>query len=146
MIKYLVDRPPTQSLVPAHGIEKPLDVRDSIRATRRNLEAVLFYAATQFAMWLAKPSLDDSTRDMEAEEGGNATDGTPDKERRGSRKSAMMSERLRRGMTGEMAADLQALLARAKPLVAKTQATFDGKAVDLTQVLAMFVQERIVLV
>jgi len=54
-------------------------------------------------------------------------------------------ERLRRGMTGEMAADLLSLLNRAKPILAKigTMARTQDGDVDLTQVLSRFVSERI---
>ena len=70
----------------------------------------------------------------------------PDKERRAAlRKSMTLADRIRRGMSGEMAADLQTLIARAKPVVAKSQVTLEGKSVDLTQVLSLFVQERIMM-
>ena len=54
-----------------------------------------------------------------------------------------MAERLRRGMRGEMAADLLALLGRARPVVAKSAGVLGTGDVDVTQVLAHFVQERI---
>ena len=54
-----------------------------------------------------------------------------------------MAERLRRGMKGEMAADLQSLLNKAKPVIAKSATVLGTKDVDLTQALLYFVQERI---
>ena len=48
-------------------------------------------------------------------------------------------------MKGEMAADLQALLSKARPVVAKSATVLGEKDVDLTQVLLYFVQERIAL-
>ena len=143
VLKYLVDRPPLQSVTPAKGAEKPLDVRDSVVATRRNFEAVLFYAVTQLAMWLAKPEFDLNGSDIEMEEK-VAKEMQSEKDRRATRRQSLtMAERLRRGVTGEMAADLQTLLARAKPVIAKSQAVLGDKAVDLTQVMAQFVIERI---
>ena len=61
------------------------------------------------------------------------------------RQSVTLADRIRRGMSGEMAADLQALIVRAKPVVAKSQATLENKPVDLTQVLSLFVQERVMM-
>ena len=143
VLKHLVDRPAMQSVAPPKGSEKALDVRDSVVATRRNLEAVLFYAVTQLAMWLAKPEFDMNGNDVEMEEKA-VMDIQSEKDRRAARRQSMtMAERLRRGMTGEMAADLQTLLSRAKPVVAKSQTILDNKAVDLTQVLSQFVTERI---
>lgn len=145
VLKYLVDRPPMQSVAPAKGDEKPLDVRDSAIATRRNLEAVLFYSVTQLAMWLAKPEFDVNGNDIDSEDKAAKDMQVAEQDRRGPRRSMTLAERLRRGMTGEMAADLQALLTRAKPVVSKSQTILDNKAVDLTQILAQFVQERIML-
>ncbi|GJE87499.1 nucleoporin subcomplex protein binding to Pom34-domain-containing protein [Phanerochaete sordida] len=139
VLKYLVDRPALQSVAPAPGKAgaKALDVRDSVLAARRTLEAALFYGATQLALWLAKPEFDVTGHEPDAEPG--EADGAA------LRKSVTLTERIRRGMSGEMAADLQALVVRAKPVVAKSQTTLDGKAVDITQVLAVFVQERIMM-
>lgn len=47
-------------------------------------------------------------------------------------------------MTGEMTADLQALLTRAKPVLAKCDAGMDKAEGDLTVVLSRFLTERIV--
>ena len=44
---------------------------------------------------------------------------------------------------GEMAAYLQSLLNKAKPVIAKSAGVLGEKEVDLTQVLSFFVQERI---
>lgn len=144
VLKHLIDRPAMQSISPAKADEKALDVRDSVIATRRNLEAVLFYTVTQLAMWLAKPEFDINGNDMETDEKVVKEIQSPEKDRRVTRRQSLnLTERLRRGMTGEMAADLQALLVRAKPVVSKSQATLDNKAVDLTEVLSQFVHERI---
>ncbi|EKM59899.1 uncharacterized protein PHACADRAFT_138237 [Phanerochaete carnosa HHB-10118-sp] len=145
VLKYLVDRPAMQSVTPAKGSEKALDVRDSMLATRRTLEAALFYGATQLALWLAKPEFDVTGHEMDAEPS-EIDVAVPDKERRVAlRKSMTLTERIRRGMSGEMAADLQALITRAKPIVGKSQATLENKSVDITQVLSVFVQERIMM-
>ena len=123
--------------------EKPLDVRESVAVTRRNLEAVVFYGVTQLAMWLSKPEFDSNTRDMDIEEP-NQEAQTPDKERRAApRRPVGMANRLRRGMTGEMAVDFQSLLNKAKPVMQKSTAALERKSVDLTSILANFVNERI---
>lgn len=146
VLKYLIDRPATQAITPMKGSEKALDVRDCVLASRRNLEAVLFYAATQLALWLAKPEFDVTGHEIEMDEKAQMDLHATEKERRSTRRQSMtLAERLRRGMTGEMAADMQALLTKAKPIVAKSQTTLDNKAVDLTQVLSQFVQERVVI-
>ncbi|KAI0658630.1 hypothetical protein C8Q70DRAFT_993204 [Cubamyces menziesii] len=160
ILRLLVDRPPTQALTPATSSEKALDVRDTVAAARRALEAALLYAVTQLAMWLSKPEFDTPQPEAEADtdmlvEGGPGGGGSGDasaavvaaaslKERRAARKATMtLAERLRRGMTGEMAADLQALLGKAKPVIAKSMTVLGEKDVDLTQALSYFVQERI---
>ncbi|KAI0774700.1 hypothetical protein BD413DRAFT_611715 [Trametes elegans] len=154
LLRLLVDRPPTQALTAATASEKALDVRDTVAAARRTLEAALLYAVTQLALWLSKPEFDGPAGDADADEmlvedapgagGGASVNADALKERRAARKASMtLAERLRRGMTGEMAADLHGLLAKARPVIAKSAAVLGEKDVDLTQVLAYFVQERI---
>lgn len=138
-----------QTIAPAKGTEKALDVRDSVSAARRALEACLFYAVTQLAAWLAKPEFDLAAPDADMEDSASSgrppSDARGEKERRTRRQSMTLAERFRRGMTGEMAADLQALLTRAKPVVVKSGAVLENKAVDLTQVLSQFVHDRIMM-
>ncbi|KAH9942601.1 nucleoporin subcomplex protein binding to Pom34-domain-containing protein [Amylocystis lapponica] len=146
ILRHLTERPPTQALTRTSGSEKILDVRDSARVTRRNLEAALLYAITQLAMWLSKPEFDASSNERENDD--MVTDNhspEPLKERRVARRrtSMTLAERLRRGMTGEMAADLQSLLGKARPVIAKSDTVLGSNDVDLTQVLSHFVSERI---
>ena len=109
---------------------------------------MLTYAVTQLAMWLLKPDFDSSTESMTVD--GIAEDEKMDgKEHRShARPSASLAERVRRGMTGEIAADLQALITKAKPIIEKSESTLDpngkGKCVNLTDVLGRFLQERII--
>lgn len=140
VLRRLVDRPAGQSLTIIRSPEKPLDVQETVATLRRNFEVVAFYAVTQLAMWLSKPEFDSSSPEMDVEE---KLDGSEKDRRIGRRQSLTMAERLRRGMTGDMAVDLQSLLTRAKPLIAKTATIVGEKEVDLTAVLARFVQERI---
>ena len=144
VLRRLVDRPAGQSLtVLSRSPDKPLDVQESVTTIRRNFETASFYAVTQLALWLAKPGLESSVVETEPEE--KSTE-VPEKERRGgSRASLSIAERLRRGMSGEMAVDLQNMLTRAKPLIAKTAPIVGEKEIDITAVLSRFVQERIVL-
>ena len=59
-----------------------------------------------------------------------------------SRPTMTMAERLRRGMTGEMASDLQSLLTKSKPIIIASD-TIIKPSVDLTQVLLNFLHDRI---
>ena len=119
----------------------PLAVSQATLTARRTLEALLVYAVTQLAMWLSKPDFDPAATEAEAEE-----HHTAQLDANKGRAPRALAERLRRGMTGEMTADLQALLTRAKPVLAKSEEVL-GKSEggkDLTQVLSRFLTERIV--
>lgn len=124
--------------------EKTLDVQESVVAIRWNLEATLLYAATQLAMWLSKPGFDHNSNEMDTDDPLNEASESMRDRRTARRQSSMtLAERLRRGMTGEMAADLQSLLSKAGPIIAKSGTVLGSGDVDLTQVLSHFVQERI---
>lgn len=157
VLRDLVNRPSGQSIlpmtaVPTRSSEPGLDVRQGVLTSRRNLETMLTYAVTQLAMWLLKPDFESSTipgsESMTID--GIAEDEKMDgKEHRShARPSASLAERVRRGMTGEIAADLQALITKAKPIIEKSESTLDpsgkGKNVNLTDVLGRFLQERII--
>lgn len=124
--------------------EMPPDVRESVTVTRRNLEAVLFYSVTQLAMWLSKPEFDGTSHEVDPEDSIGEIQ-VSEKERRVARRSVTLAERLRRGMTGEMAMDLQSLLNKAKPVIAKSDALLGKKTVDVTSVLSNFLSERVLL-
>ncbi|KAJ6601217.1 nucleoporin subcomplex protein binding to Pom34-domain-containing protein [Mycena vulgaris] len=143
VLRDLVNRPAGQSLADVGSLPGtyPLDVRQGVSTARRNLEALLIYAVTQLAMWLSKPDFDvNSSHDMDTED-------QPDvgrEERRAPRTSLSLADRLRRGVTGEMASDLQSLLNKAKPIIAKSDAVLGSPGVDLTQVLSNFLHDRII--
>ncbi|KAJ7194771.1 nucleoporin subcomplex protein binding to Pom34-domain-containing protein [Mycena pura] len=147
VLRDLVNRPVGQSLAdvgPLPGTN-PLDVREGVSTARRNLEALLIYAVTQLAMSLSKPdveNINNSGNDMDMDEHVQPDAGR--EERRAPRASLSLADRLRRGVTGEMAADLQALLNKAKPVIAKSDAVLESPGVDLTGVLSNFLQERII--
>ncbi|KIJ69754.1 hypothetical protein HYDPIDRAFT_120759 [Hydnomerulius pinastri MD-312] len=148
VLRNLVNRPAGQAIAPSASVKDvPLDVRQATITARRNLEALLVYSVTQLAMWLSKPDFDPAAVDMETEEHNTqALDTRESTKGRGPRASLTLAERLRRGMTGEMAADLQALLTRSKPVLAKSDDVL-GKTEgggDLTQVLSRFLNERVV--
>ena len=95
-------------------------------------------------MWLSKPDFDPTTTEAEAEEHGHSHNAQLDASK--GRAPRALAERLRRGMTGEMTADLQALLTRARPVLTKSEEVL-GKSEgskDLTLVLSQFLAERIV--
>ncbi|THV06572.1 hypothetical protein K435DRAFT_743696 [Dendrothele bispora CBS 962.96] len=147
MLRNLINLPAGQSIatLPVAAVKGgDIDVRQGVATTRRNLENVLVYAVTQLAMWLSKPEFDVPSNDMETEE---LTDTHKEstKDRRAPRSSLVLGDRIRRGMTGEMAADLQSLLNKAKPIIAKSNTVLGKEQIDLTAVLSTFLQERIIL-
>ena len=143
VLRHLVDRPPTQAITPgSSNTESVLDVRETAETIRSTLEAALLYAVTELAMWLAKPEFDGTAKD--SEDDGMAPGESEERERKSKRQSITMAERLRRGMTGEMASDVQALLSRARLVIIKSDTVIGKKGVDLSAVLSRFVQEKIV--
>ncbi|KAJ7762365.1 nucleoporin subcomplex protein binding to Pom34-domain-containing protein [Mycena maculata] len=143
VLRDLVNRPAAQSLAEVGSLPGTysLDVRQGVSTARRNLEALLIYAVTQLAMWLSKPDFDvNSSSEMDTEEQPE----TGREERRAPRTSLSLADRLRRGVTGEMAADLQSLLNKSKPVIAKSDAILGAPGIDLTQVLSNFLHDRII--
>lgn len=157
ILRLLIDRPPGQAITPmaakaTTGYEKPLDVREAVSATKQTLETVLTYALTQMAMWLSKPEFDAKSggfggADMDTDEPPQEQKGLESlsgKERRGQRRATVsMADRLRRGMTGEMATDLQTLLEKTKPVIEKGQKLVGGDDVDIMDILSHFLKEHI---
>lgn len=94
-------------------------------------------------MWVSKPEFD-AGGDIEVDEPveSHSLRGDTAKERERRRTSVTIGERFRRGMTGEMNADLQGLLQKAKPVLQKCQSMGSGGA-DLTPVLLNFLHDRI---
>ncbi|KAF8338481.1 hypothetical protein F5887DRAFT_1238173 [Amanita rubescens] len=116
VLRDLVNRPAGQSILPMEGV----------LTARRNLETVLTYAVTQLAMWLLKPDFESST--MHGSESMTVDGGADDEKMDGKEhrsharpSSTSLAERVRRGMTGEIAADLQALITKAKPIIEKSE-------------------------
>lgn len=157
----------------------PDGVKRGILLARRNIEEILLYAVTQLAMWVSKADFDGATTLAGETEMDDSTDGhghpsrlgveassrerEKEKERRqgggrsgnsgggsGSGSGGMtLAERLRRGMTSEVSADLQALLSKARAAFADSEkTTVDGEKVvkgstDLLSVLLAFLGERV---
>lgn len=156
ILRLLTDRHPGQTITPAAakittGYEKPLDVREAVSATKQTLETALMYAVTQMVMWLSKPEFDIKSggvgsADMDTDEPVPEQKGLESmsgKERRGQRRATVsMADRLRRGMTGEMATDLQTLLEKTKPVMEKAQRLVEDDA-DIIDVLLHFLKEHI---
>lgn len=152
ILRDFTNRPAGQALTPTTPTQNsPLDVRQGVITARRNLESVLVYAVTQLAMWLSKPEFEPIGQDAGDSEDPQAMDmqRSEGKDRRAVVGSAprsssiSLAERLRRGMTGEMASDLQSLLNKAKPIVAKCSTVIGKDSVDVTSILATFLQDRI---
>ncbi|KAI0048058.1 hypothetical protein FA95DRAFT_1133922 [Auriscalpium vulgare] len=148
VLNHLVTRPGGQALTPAS--ERPLDVREAVITLRRNLEAVLFYGVTQLGIWVAKPELLDGTGpgtsgDAEMDEAPEVS--VPPRDRRGMRReSVALTERMRRGMTGEMGGELKSMIERARGTLEKSGKVAGGKQgnVDVTKVLLNFLTETVI--
>ncbi|KAE9409247.1 hypothetical protein BT96DRAFT_848617 [Gymnopus androsaceus JB14] len=148
MLRNLTNMPSGQSLVQADvassGKLGALNVRQGVATARRNLEEILVYMVTQLAMWLSKPEFEVPSAETEGEDQTMADPQKAEpKERRGPRMS--LGTRLRRGMTGEMAADVQTLLNKAKPVIVKTDSILGKGQIDISTVLSTFLQNHIIL-
>lgn len=106
----------------------------------------MVYAVTQLVMWLSKPEFETPAVEEDDNQSTMAIDPQrPEASRKHTRASSIsLGERLRRGMTGEMAADLQSLLNKTKPVIVKSNTVLGREVVDLTQVLCNLLHERIV--
>ncbi|EJD01706.1 uncharacterized protein FOMMEDRAFT_111741 [Fomitiporia mediterranea MF3/22] len=145
------------NVLPASSVQAPkVPQYGDIRIYRQALETVLVYASTQLVMWLSKHD-GEQTGEMELDESQQPSEGhgyglkadvstTKDRERerRLRRKSLTLADRLRRGMTGEMTMDLQALVAKAKDAIAaSSEILATPEPGDLLQVLATFLEDRV---
>ncbi|KIL58978.1 hypothetical protein M378DRAFT_85691 [Amanita muscaria Koide BX008] len=157
VLRDLVNRPAGQSILPVGALptrttDPGLDVEKGVYTARRNLETALTYAVTQLAMWLRKPDFEPSTI---SGGGGEGMDGVAEDERmdgkdlhRSHSRTTSLAERVRRGMTGEIATDLQTLITKAKPILEKADVMSnvqEGRSVDLMDVLSKFLQERVMI-
>ena len=171
ILKNLVQRPPGQSITDRGALpgsySTVLGVKEGATIARRNLEEILVYSVTQLAMWLCKPDTDSNVlggqMDGEDFEGqtsmlqgpgsGVAMDvssrheGVGVKELKRSvalpRGGVSLTERMRRGMAGEIVGDLHALLMRSKGVIAASGQVIGKPSVDLTQILLNFLHERV---
>jgi hypothetical protein len=112
----------------------------------------MVYSVTQLAMWLCSPESDAlggggaPGGDMDVEEGQQLSesqrggDAVAPRDRKVSRASATLAERLRRGMASEMADDLESLLKRGKAVLQGAGA--DSKQ-DLAQILLNFFKDHL---
>src|SRR6266478_271394 len=155
-LSHLISRPAGQALTmasPTRPSERPLDVSAALLATRRTIEAVLFYATTQLGAWVMTPELLDSGAGTEPDTADDAAADlaliTHGEQRRSSsrRESTVMTERMRRGLTGEISSELKAVLEKARNLFARRQPTTAGEnqsTADITNVLLGFLNQRVI--
>ncbi|KAG1896455.1 uncharacterized protein F5891DRAFT_1053940 [Suillus fuscotomentosus] len=137
VLRHLVDRPAGQAIAPPASLkDTPLDVQEGMLTARKTVEALLVYAATQLAMWLSKPEFDAAEMDSE-----DHIPQTMDMRESSKRPSRALTDRIRRGMPGEMATDLEKLLKQAKPILQKSVDDNRNVKGDLTQVLLRFMSE-----
>lgn len=146
ILRNLVQRPPGQSITDPAALSgsytTALAVKEGVIIARRNLEELLLYAATQLAMWLSKPDFESEQVDGDADEHVMDTSRLENaKERRAPRSS--LANRMRRGMTGEMTADLQVLLGKSKPIITASDTIIGKSSVNITQILLNFLHERL---
>lgn len=150
LLRDLVNLPASQSIIASKTLldtkyGRTLDVREGVSTARRNLEGILVYAVTQLAMWLSRPEYDgQASNDMDTDIANDVQPRIDISMDRRPRNPQPLTDRLRRGMTGEMGADLQSLLKKAKLIIAKTNDFVDRDTLDLTQVLSTFLQDRII--
>ncbi|KAH8832742.1 hypothetical protein DL96DRAFT_1583183 [Flagelloscypha sp. PMI_526] len=150
MLRDLSDRQPSQSLLPVSASPSfdPLSAQDGLRTAQACLEAVLLYSVTQLVMSLTRPeapntalkdlTTDENTDDMVLENTSLSTSTIV--ERRKPRTS--LADRIRRGMPGEVTAEVQALLAKAVPVLKKCNQLRGGQSKDIAEILKRFLSER----
>jgi nuclear pore complex protein Nup188 len=151
ILRNLVHRPPNQSITDPAGLSRsyttPLGVKQGVIVARRNLEGILLYSVTQLAMWLSKPDFDRTHLDADPDDPQTMDILRADslvavKDRR-PRSSITMAERLRRGMAGEMAGDLQSLLMKSKAIMQSSDGVIGKPSIDITQILLNFLHDCI---
>jgi nuclear pore complex protein Nup188 len=149
VLRRLTGQPaPLQAITPV-GVrgEKPLDVKDSIIATRRTLETAALYSAAQLALWVARPDTGDEggvSGEVEMDEPSSDISLGPSHDARKAPTSFSLAERLRRGMTGEIASDLISALNKARPILTKADSMVGDKVDgELMVLLAGFIKERV---
>lgn len=164
VLRNLIHRPPGQSITDPSGLPRPnmtpLGVKQGVIIARRNLEGILLYSVTQLAMWLTKPDFDRTPLDPgdpddpHAMDTSRTTDSTTTttslsssslvkKKKKERRPRSIMAERLRRGITGEMAGDLQSLLMKSKAVMQSSDGVIGKPSIDITQILLNFLHDRI---
>lgn len=94
----------------------------------------MLYTVTQLALWVAKPS-SDVKEDTEFSESHGDTN---------TESRRALADRLQRGMTVEVSADVLRMVERSGPVIAKTNGTLGGRTADLSKVLATFLQDRVI--
>jgi nuclear pore complex protein Nup188 len=145
ILRVLINQPAGRAIPSASG-PLALDVRASAEILRGNLEAILFYSATQLVMWITKPEDDSAYKDVDNDDylelGESGYRMGEDPGARSRQPRTALADRVRRGMRGEIVEDLQGLLTRAKPIIAKSDSLLGNKTPDISQILSDFLRER----
>ena len=153
VLRYLLSQPastrPKPSLPFASSSIPPFTSVDCIYSLRQTLEAVLTYSTTQLVVWLHQsgPAEQPSAAVDANMDGDDATSMDVDStlgrdQHRLRRRSSMNADRLRRGLTGELAADLHQLLVKAKPIIEKCPGQ-DPPEKNLMTILITFLESRV---
>ena len=149
ILRFLINQRPSPSMpavTTSATSRAPPDFKSNIRSALVMFECIMLYMSTQFVMWLVKEegeTAGEMDLDEHADPQGHSADLlAKDRDRRARRKSSTLADRLRRGMTGEMAGDLQALVAKAKPVLEKGAEILGLGSVDLTHVLKNFIEDH----
>ena len=151
VLRSLVHCPPGQSITdPAglsHSYTTPLGVRQGVIIAWQNLEGILLYSVTQLAMWLLKADFDRTPLDPDPDDPQAMdtvrTDSSVVVKEHQPHSLICMAERLRCGMTGEMAGDLQSLLTKSKAIMQLIDGVIGKPSLDITQVLSNFLHDRV---
>jgi nuclear pore complex protein Nup188 len=152
VLRRLSQQPAALQAITPPGLrgEKPLDVKDSIGAARSALETAAFYAATQVALWVARPSANtDEVVEVESEEVPLTESALIPQsggvENRKVSLSLGLADRMRRGLAGEIASDLISVFNKSQSILFKTSSMAGSKGDELLMtVLAAFVKEHVV--
>jgi nuclear pore complex protein Nup188 len=90
-----------------------------------------------------KPEFEGEQTDMDADDHSMESSRLESTKERRQAPRSTLATRMRRGMTGEMVGDLQALLSKSKPLITASDKVIGKQSIDLTQVLLNFLREHI---
>ncbi|KIY52286.1 hypothetical protein FISHEDRAFT_69977 [Fistulina hepatica ATCC 64428] len=115
------------------GSREKSAVSRRIADARRAFETTVMYAVTQLVLCLHRPDFDASSKH---------DDDPMDVSVRALRGSTSLANRMRRRMKSQVHMDLQALLDKAKPIIARSYEMYGKKSDDIVPIMATFLHEH----